>query len=129
MNTCAERPECPYRVVVRAHLIDEICFAESPEDAAAAVAEEHELDALLETVEADVAEVPAGSFHRYVIRAYPVLVYEAEAEPEQEAAARRCQICGAEPCADESHGRRASVETDSLTGPARPSGDSADGCP
>lgn len=111
-------PEFPYRVVIAEHLIDEVRFAESPEGAAAAVAEGHDLDALLDVLVATVAEVPGGESRRYVIRAVPVLMYEAEAE----AAARQAY-------ADESHGRRASVESDSLAAPVRPSPDSPDGCP
>lgn len=126
MNMCADKPECPYRVVIAAHLIDEVRFAVSPEDAAAAVAEDRELPALLEGIEADVAEAPGGRRRRYLIRAYPVMVYEAEAI---EAGARRCQACDAEACADDSHGRRASVASDPLAAPGRPGSDSPDGCP
>lgn len=114
-------PECPYRVVIAEHLIDEVRFAPSPEHAATAAAEAHDLDALLEPVIASVAEVPRGERRNYVIRAVPVLRYEAEAE-----APTRSRV--ADRRADEADGRRASVESDPLAASGRPGSDSPDGC-
>jgi len=116
MTSCSDNhPECPYRVVISEYLIDEVRFAESATAAAAAVAEDRELDALIDPIFAVVAEVPGGQRERIKIRAYPVLMYEAETE-----VAKPCGLCGGEPCVDDSHGRRDSVENDPLAAPMRP---------
>lgn len=86
------------------------------EAAAATVADEHDVDALVDCVVAIVGEVPGGQRRRYVIRAVPVLRYEEMPVAE----APSCQVCDAEACADEAHGRRACIETDSLAAPIRP---------
>ncbi|MDC0719953.1 hypothetical protein [Nannocystis bainbridge] len=115
MNSCPDNPECPYRVTIARFKIDEIRFAESASAAAVEVAEDHELPDLHEPIVAVVAEVPAGPQERYVIRAFPVLMYEADPA--------EADLVG------DADGRRASVESDPLTAPARLPGDSPDGSP
>lgn len=72
--------DCKYQVTIPEHGIDESKIADSPEHAAERVVEHYELDALFEPVRVLVAE--CGQPPRpYLVRAYPVYVYEATPEP------------------------------------------------
>ncbi|MDC0719954.1 hypothetical protein [Nannocystis bainbridge] len=68
-----------FRVTAPKHGIDVVQRAESPQEAAEAVADDYELDAVLGPVVVTVAP-PGGAPSRFRIRAYPAVVYEAEAE-------------------------------------------------
>lgn len=68
-----------FRVTAPEHGIDVVQRADSPQEAAEAVADDYDLDAALEPVVVTVAP-PGGTPSRFRVRAYPAIVYEAEAE-------------------------------------------------
>lgn len=68
-----------FRVTAPELGIDVVQQAESPQEAAEVVADDYELDAMLDPVVVTVAP-PGGAPSRFRIRAYPAIVYEAEVE-------------------------------------------------